>query len=118
MMNSKSVASSPARRFEQLAELYRQEIAGPMLEGMLNKLFRYEAEICQAQLDQLWKDLAEFEGRYNMPSANFYQLFQSGKTDDRMDYIEWASLIQMAERLKMRLNLLIMGKKNDDSGIS
>lgn len=52
-------------------------------------------------------DLAEFEQRYGMSSDEFYRLFQVGQTDDRMDFVEWASLVQMAANLDRRLRLLI-----------
>jgi hypothetical protein len=51
-------------------------------------------------------DLAEFEERYGLSSAKFYQSFQKGLTDDWMDYIEWASLFQMKENLRKRLQIL------------
>ena len=65
-----------------------------------------EAQVCRARLSQLEADLAEFEQRYDLPSAEFYRLFQSGQTDDRMDYVEWASLVQMRDNLTQRLRLL------------
>lgn len=39
-------------------------------------------------------------------STEFYQQLQAGQTSDDMDYVEWASLIQMADNLKKRLRLL------------
>lgn len=52
------------------------------------------------QLRQLQADLAEFEQRYGLTSAEFYRRYQAGQTDDRMNYVEWASLIQMADNLR------------------
>lgn len=54
----------------------------------------------QTHLDELTADLAEFERRYGMTSDEFHRLYQAGQTDDRMDFVEWASLIQMAENLR------------------
>lgn len=54
----------------------------------------------QARLDELSAELAEFERRYGMTSDEFYRLYQAGQTDDRMDFVEWASLAQMAENLE------------------
>jgi hypothetical protein len=62
--------------------------------------------MCRAQLGQLEADLAEFEQQYGFSSAEFYSRFQTGQTDDRMDYVEWASLVQMRENLKQRLRVL------------
>jgi len=58
------------------------------------------------RLNQLQADLAEFEQRYGLSSDTFYRRFQTGQTDDRMDYVEWASLVQMTRNLQKRLHLL------------
>jgi uncharacterized protein YhaN len=77
------------------------------MDRTLDKLLTLEAQKSSEQLDQLQADLAEFEERYNMSSEEFYTLFKAGETDDRMDFIEWASLVQMGENLRHRLRLLI-----------
>jgi hypothetical protein len=50
--------------------------------------------------------LAEFERQYDLSSIEFYRRFQAGQTDDRLDYVEWASLVQMTDNLQERLRLL------------
>ncbi len=95
-----------AQRLSALAELYQQGQASLLTTRILEKVLAYEADQCQAQITQLQSDLAEFEKRYGMSSAEFYQRYQSGQTDDRMDYVEWASLFQMLSSLKQRLQLL------------
>ena len=95
-----------AERFHALAELYQQGQTSDLMDRTLEKLLRHEAEQCQAQLRQLRADLAEFEQRYHLSSSEFYRQFQAGQTSDAMDYVEWASLIQMADNLTKRLRLL------------
>jgi hypothetical protein len=56
----------------------------------------------RVRLDELNAELAEFEQRYGMTSDEFYPLYQAGQTDDRMDFVEWASLAQMAENLRRK----------------
>ena len=63
-------------------------------------------DFSRAQLDQLQADLVKFERRYGLSSDEFYRQYQAGQTDDRMDYVEWASLVQMAGNLRERLRLL------------
>jgi len=46
------------------------------------------------------------EDKYGMDSETFYRKYQAGETDDRMDFVEWTSLVQMAINLKERLALL------------
>jgi hypothetical protein len=103
---SRSSGSSILEQLQQLTEVYRQEQASELMTRTLDKLFMYEAETCRNQLQQLQSDLANYEHQYDMNSDTFYELFQHGKTDDRMDYVEWASLFQMTQRLKNRLALL------------
>ena len=88
-----------------LARLYEHGQASPLMERTLDKLLVYEANICRGQLAQLQTNLAEFERRYGLASDEFYRRFQSGQTDDRIDYVEWVSLVQMAQNLRERLRL-------------
>lgn len=101
-----SPVSTMAQRLRTLAQLYQQGQTSDLMERTLDKLLVYEADVCRVQLGQLQSDLAEFEQRYGLSSAEFYHRFQAGQTDDRMDYVEWASLVQMVNNLRERLHLL------------
>ena len=101
-----SADNSVARRLQTLARLYQQGQASEVMDRTLDKLLSYERDRSQAQLGELRADLAEFERRYQISSVDFYQRFHAGQTDDRMDYVEWASLIQMADNLQERLRVL------------
>jgi hypothetical protein len=81
---------------------YGGEKHGPPPESLLAD----EPEHLQAQLDAVQVDLAEFEGQYGMTSDDFFRRYQTGQTDDRMDFVEWASLAQMANKLRQRLRVL------------
>ena len=95
-----------ANRLQRLARLFQQGQASDIMERTLDKLFTLESEESLRQLEQLQVVLAEFEQQYGMSSEQFYRRYRTGETDDRMDYVEWASLIQMADNLQQRLNLL------------
>lgn len=97
---------STAQRLTSLAQLYEHGQASPLLDRALAKALSYEASVSRQQLDQLQNDLADLEHRYNLSSDEFYRQYQAGQTDDRMDYTEWAALIQMANNLRERLRLL------------
>jgi hypothetical protein len=101
-----SADNTVARRLEALARLYQQGQASEVMDRTLDKLLSYERDQSRAQLRELQADLAEFEQRYQMSSVDFYRRFGAGQTDDRMDYVEWASLIQMADNLQERLQVL------------
>ena len=98
--------TSTAERLHALAELYEQGQASDLMDRTLEKLLHHEAEQSQALRSQLEADLAEFEQQYNLSSPEFYRQFQAGQIGHDTDYVEWASLIQMAENLKKRLHLL------------
>ena len=95
-----------ARRLRTLAQLYQQGQTSGIMDRALDKLLTYETDLSREQLRQLEADLAEFEQRYGLSSDEFYRRYQAGQIDDRMDYVEWASLIQMADNLRERLRLL------------
>lgn len=65
----------------------------------------HEAEQTHALLAQLQTDLLAFEQQYQLSSAEFYQQYQAGETDDRADFVEWVSLIQMAENAQKEIGI-------------
>ena len=93
-------------RVQVLQKLYEQGQGSDIVDLALEKLFAYELDTCQRQLGQLEEDLAEFEQQYAVSSAQFYSEFQVGSRGDAMDFVEWASLVQMADRLRERIALL------------
>ncbi|MBU0705182.1 MAG: hypothetical protein KKC18_15135 [Chloroflexi bacterium] len=102
-------ASTVAQRLRALAQLYQQGQASDLMDRTLDKLLIHEADACRAQLNQLQTDLAGFEQQYGLSSTEFYRRFKAGQTGDQMDYVEWASLVQMHDGLQKRLRLLTGG---------
>ena len=109
MMDQTSFQTT-AHKLECLAEIYRQGQASEVLDKTLDKLFDYEAETCRSQILEVENDLSGFEKKYGKFSDDFYRSFQAGKAGDSMDFVEWASIIQMIQRLKKRLSLLTIKK--------
>ena len=95
-----------ADRVQVLGKLYERGQGSELLDLTLEKLFAYKVRSTREQLGELEQDRAEFEERYELSSAEFYDRFQTGEAGDKMDYVEWASLHQMAERLRERIALL------------
>ena len=93
-------------RVRTLEKLYTQGETSDIIDFALEKLFAYELKESQQQLALLVCDLSQFEQQYELSSDAFYARFQAGETGDAMDLVEWASLHQMAERLKRRIGLL------------
>ena len=97
-----AVATTTAQRLSTLAQLYQQGQTSQLMDRTLDKLLAHEAEQARLQLETLDADLATFEQQYDMTSAEFFGDYQAGQTDDRMDYVEWASLVRMKENLLCR----------------
>jgi hypothetical protein len=104
-MQAKTTTST-AQRLSRLADLYQQGQASELMDRTLDKLMTLEAQQSSEQLSELQADLVELEERYGKSSDEFYGLYQSGRTDDRMDFVEWASLVQMRDNLAQRVRLL------------
>jgi len=62
-----------------------------------------EIALDRAHLAATEADLREFEARYQMSTVEFFAKWQAGKMDDDMDFVEWASLAQMAEWIRERM---------------
>lgn len=101
-----ATTNTTSQRLSNLARLYEQGQTSPLMDRTLDKLLAHEAEETRAQLEALEADLAGLERQYGMPSSEFFGRYQAGQTDDRMDYVEWASLLHMRDNLLHRLQLL------------
>lgn len=97
-----AVANITAQRLSTLAQLYQQGQTSQLMDRTLDKLLAHEAEQARLQLETIDADLATFEQHFEMTSADFFGDYQSGQTDDRMDFVEWASLVHMKENLLRR----------------
>jgi len=95
-----------ANKLTQLAQLYKTGGVSSMMSRTVEKLLDYETEEAQKQLRELEGDLSSFEKQYNLSTTEFYRRYQAGQTDDQMDFVEWASLAQMATNLRNRLAVL------------
>jgi len=98
--------SSHAKQVSKLAKLYESGQVSETTARNLNKVLELEVNQIQLDLTATEKDLSEFESRYNMSTVDFFRQWQAGEIDDRMDYVEWASLAQMADNLRQRLEFL------------
>ena len=106
MVVSTFAGSKSVRNVLVLSQLIQSGQASELMDRTLDKLVQSEIDTSRSKLWEFRHDLAEFEERYGLPSAEFYHRFQKGLTDDGMDYIEWASLFRMKENLRKRLKIL------------
>ncbi len=65
------------------------------LRGLVQTALYREKENLQLALTRTRDELARFEKRHRLTSAKFYRSYQSGKLDDRNDFIDWAGEYQI-----------------------
>ena len=94
------------QELNKLASLVKNGQISDSLARNIHKLLGLEISHLEIDLTDTEKDLSEFELQYGMSTLDFFSQWQAGQVDDRMDYVEWASLAQMAENLRKRLDLL------------
>lgn len=99
-------SANTKKQVGKLFQLYDSGQVNETTARNLNKILELEVNQLQIDLAATEKDLGEFEHQYNMSTADFFRQWQTGQTDDRMDYVEWASLAQMADNLRKRLEFL------------
>ncbi len=99
-------STSAKKQVGKLVKLYERGQVSETTARNLNKVLELEVNQIQLDLGATEKDMKRFERKYKMSTAGFFRQWQAGKTDDRMDYAEWASLAQMADNLRKRLEFL------------
>ncbi len=60
----------------------------------MNKLTGSQVAKYRSNIDQINRELEQFENKYNMSSELFYREFEAGKLGDEGDYFEWSSLYE------------------------
>jgi hypothetical protein len=95
-----------AGRFRKLAELYKNGQVSDLTAQTINKLLDYEISQTRKHLQETEADLVVYEKQFGLTTIEFFARYQAGQTDDSAESVEWASLAQMAERLRQRLEFL------------
>ncbi len=78
----------------------------PVLDMALNKLLSREHTRMFELKTRLKEQLAEFEQCYSLSSPDFYRRYEHGEMGDEIDFIEWASTVDMLANVDKRLALL------------
>ncbi len=94
---------SVLEKFELLQNTYVDESE---LDLILDKLLDVTLSQHRQRLERYQHDLHEFEARYGMDSATFYQRFEAGELGDDMDYFEWSGLWELFQDLETKIERL------------
>lgn len=90
-------------KWEALRQTYTDESE---LNRVLDKLRDVAMSQSRLKLERYERDLHQFEDRYGMPSATFYQRFNTGDLGDTMDFFEWSGLYELYQDLLSRIHRL------------
>lgn len=105
-MAMQTVSNSKVKGVRWLAELYKNRQVDTVTAQTLNNLVDHEVNRLRLQLADMERVIAEYEKQYGMSSAQFLKKYMAGKTDDRMDYVEWASLTKMSKNFRKMLSAI------------
>jgi hypothetical protein len=94
-----AVATATLGRLRVLERLYAQGYTDEVVDLTVRKLVEHQVQKDEAQLAALREDLAHFEQRYGMTSADFFARYQAGQMGDDADVFEWNALYKMHTRL-------------------
>jgi hypothetical protein len=78
-------------------------LGDPVLDRTITKLLLWESTKMEALQTRLSAQIKEFEQHYYLPSAEFYTRYEQGDMGDEMDFMEWASTIEMLANVEKRL---------------
>ena len=84
-----------------------------VLDMTVEKLLAREIERMRELKARLTDQLAEFEERYALESADFYTRYEDGEMGDAMDFVEWSATVEMLKNAERRLTLLALEKAPD-----
>lgn len=92
-----------AHKFEQFVTLYGDD---PFISKTISKMVSTRVAKLNKELKSVNQALNRFERTYDKKSDLFFEEYQNGTAGDEMDYIEWASLVMMRDRLLAELTAL------------
>jgi len=90
------------KQLEKYIEMNNQSIDSVFMLS-INKLLHREQRRLSELKSSLMKEINEFETKYQISSKTFYAKFNQGELGDNMDYIDWASTIDMIGNLENQI---------------
>lgn len=92
-----------AHKLELLKETYSEP---DELDRMVGKLLEVALSQHKLRLQRYEQELREFEQRYGMESAAFYQQFAAGELGDAIDFFEWSGLYELRQDIVEKIRKL------------
>lgn len=88
-------------------ELLKETYSEPEeLDRLVGKLLEVALSQHKLRLERYDRELREFEQRYGMESAAFFQQFAAGELGDAIDFFEWSGLYELRQDILEKINKL------------
>lgn len=94
------------KKIKILEELAKLGAEDEVFINVIDKLTKYKINELEKDLKDIETNIKKFEDKYRLNSEEFIKKFRSGEIGDEMDFFEWASLYDMRERLRNRLDIV------------
>ncbi|MCT7976417.1 hypothetical protein [Laspinema olomoucense] len=101
-----SIPSQVLAKLKILETLYHQGKSNDLINQTLDKIISQELAESRQKNQEFEAEMQIFEQQYQMSSAEFSQLFHSGKLGDQIDFVEWNAFYQMWTTLQEQIQLL------------
>ena len=72
-----------------------------------DKFIEYHINSLKQEIANIQIDLEEFEEKYQMKSADFFQQFENGLLGDDSDFMIWSGIYEMQIKCKQNLQNLL-----------
>jgi hypothetical protein len=86
-------------KIKKLEKFIRKHGEEPFISQTISKMVVYRISKYNEEIKKLNKEIKKIERIYNKDSSVFFKEFNEGKLEDNINFIEWASLYQMRNRL-------------------
>jgi len=71
---------------------------------MFENFISYHISRLKREIAEMQKDLKDFEKKYDMTSADFFEKFENGQLSDNKNFILWSGIYEMQTDCKQKLS--------------
>jgi len=99
-----NVTLDKLKRIERLIQDY--PAADSVLELTIDKILQREINKLNLQISNFDVQIKQWEDLYKMDSQTFLEKFESGIIGDHVDFVEWASTLEMKSKSEKYISTL------------
>ncbi|TDA70436.1 MAG: hypothetical protein D9V47_01445 [Clostridia bacterium] len=91
------------KHLQGLVENYGSDL---LIDVTINKLLNTKRRELAKSLAEVSREIEKLEQTYQMNTNDFWTRYNEGTLGDKVDYLKWASLIDMQGRLERQMRYL------------